>query len=82
VSFLASRTRSAPEGVDKPVRRREDPRLVTGGGLGVGGEFYPEDFLVPHLARRLGRPVGWRSVASPMIASRVLPALDGTTLSS
>jgi hypothetical protein len=23
----------------------------------VRGEFSPEDFLVPHLARRLGRPV-------------------------
>ena len=32
MSFLASRTRSAPEGVGKPVRRREDPRLVTGAG--------------------------------------------------
>ena len=30
-----------------------------GGGFGVRGEFYPEDFLVPHLARRLGRPVKW-----------------------
>src|SRR5262245_56962075 len=29
MSFLASRTRSAPEGVGKPVRRREDARLVT-----------------------------------------------------
>ena len=30
-----------------------------GGGFGVRGEFYPEDFLVPFLARRLGRPVKW-----------------------
>src|SRR5262249_20713177 len=30
-----------------------------GGGFGVRGEFYPEDFLVPYLARRLGRPVKW-----------------------
>jgi aerobic carbon-monoxide dehydrogenase large subunit len=30
-----------------------------GGGFGVRGEFYPEDFLVPWLARRLGRPVKW-----------------------
>jgi hypothetical protein len=28
MSFLASRMRSAPEGVGKPVRRREDPRLI------------------------------------------------------
>ena len=30
-----------------------------GGGFGVRGEFYPEDFLVPFLALRLGRPVKW-----------------------
>jgi carbon-monoxide dehydrogenase large subunit len=30
-----------------------------GGGFGVRGELYPEDVLVPWLARRLGRPVKW-----------------------
>ena len=30
-----------------------------GGGFGVRGEFYPEDFLVPWLAVRLRRPVAW-----------------------
>lgn len=30
-----------------------------GGGFGVRGEFYPEDFLVPYAAWRLGRPVKW-----------------------
>ncbi|HWH05039.1 MAG TPA: xanthine dehydrogenase family protein molybdopterin-binding subunit [Gaiellaceae bacterium] len=30
-----------------------------GGGFGARGEFYPEDFLVPFLAVRLGRPVKW-----------------------
>lgn len=30
-----------------------------GGGFGVRGEFYPEDFLVPWAAMRLGRPVRW-----------------------
>jgi len=30
-----------------------------GGGFGVRGEFYPEDFLVPFAARHLGRPVKW-----------------------
>jgi carbon-monoxide dehydrogenase large subunit len=30
-----------------------------GGSFGVRGEFYPEDFLIPYLARRLGRPVKW-----------------------
>ena len=30
-----------------------------GGGFGVRGEFYPEDFLVPFAARKLGRAVKW-----------------------
>jgi len=30
-----------------------------GGGFGVRGEFYPEDFLVPFAARYLRRPVKW-----------------------
>jgi carbon-monoxide dehydrogenase large subunit/6-hydroxypseudooxynicotine dehydrogenase subunit gamma len=30
-----------------------------GGGFGVRGEFYPEDFLIPWLARTLRRPVKW-----------------------
>nr|WP_042183773.1 xanthine dehydrogenase family protein molybdopterin-binding subunit [Kibdelosporangium sp. MJ126-NF4]CEL15843.1 Carbon monoxide dehydrogenase large chain parolog without usual motifs [Kibdelosporangium sp. MJ126-NF4]CTQ93768.1 Carbon monoxide dehydrogenase large chain (EC 1.2.99.2) parolog without usual motifs [Kibdelosporangium sp. MJ126-NF4] len=33
--------------------------MDTGGGFGVRGEFYPEDFLVPWLARTLRRPVKW-----------------------
>ncbi|MGH7066500.1 MAG: xanthine dehydrogenase family protein molybdopterin-binding subunit [Acetobacteraceae bacterium] len=30
-----------------------------GGGFGVRGEFYPEDFLIPFAAMRLRRPVKW-----------------------
>ncbi|PWT93139.1 MAG: xanthine dehydrogenase family protein molybdopterin-binding subunit, partial [Proteobacteria bacterium] len=30
-----------------------------GGGFGVRGEFYPEDFLIPAIARALNRPVKW-----------------------
>jgi len=30
-----------------------------GGSFGVRGEFFPEDFLVPHCARMLNRPVKW-----------------------
>lgn len=30
-----------------------------GGGFGVRGEFYPEDFLIPFAARRTGRAVKW-----------------------
>ncbi len=30
-----------------------------GGGFGIRGELYPEDVLVCHAARKLGRPVKW-----------------------
>jgi carbon-monoxide dehydrogenase large subunit len=33
--------------------------IDAGGGFGVRGEFYPEDFLIPWLAMRTGRPVKW-----------------------
>jgi carbon-monoxide dehydrogenase large subunit len=33
--------------------------MDAGGGFGVRGEFYPEDFLVPWLARETRRPVKW-----------------------
>lgn len=40
---------------EKISMRRSD----AGGGFGARGELYPEDVLVPHLARALGRPVKW-----------------------
>ena len=33
--------------------------LDVGGGFGIRGEFYPEDFLVPFMALKMGRPVKW-----------------------
>lgn len=42
--------------------RQEDIDLIevdVGGGFGVRGEFYPEDFLIPFAARNLARPVKW-----------------------
>ena len=33
--------------------------LDVGGGFGARGEFYPEDYLIPLAAIRLGRPVKW-----------------------
>jgi aerobic carbon-monoxide dehydrogenase large subunit len=30
-----------------------------GGGFGIRGEFYPEDFLIPFAARQVSRPVKW-----------------------
>ena len=33
--------------------------LDVGGGFGVKGHVYPEDLLIPFLAKRCGRPVQW-----------------------
>ncbi len=33
--------------------------IDVGGGFGVRGEFYPEDFLIPFAARYLKRPIKW-----------------------
>ena len=33
--------------------------IDVGGGFGVRGEFYPEDFLIPFAARHLKRPIKW-----------------------
>ena len=44
-------------GVDETLIRVH--AVDAGGGFGVRGEFYPEDFLVPWLATHLGRPVKW-----------------------
>ncbi len=42
-----------------PEDRIEGIENDVGAGFGMRGEFYPEDFLVPYLARRLQRPVKW-----------------------
>ena len=42
-----------------PAERVSIRRSDAGGGFGVRGELYPEDLLVPYLARALGRPVKW-----------------------
>lgn len=42
-----------------PESKLELIEVDVGGGFGVRGEFYPEDFLIPFVALRLGRPVKW-----------------------
>jgi aerobic carbon-monoxide dehydrogenase large subunit len=42
-----------------PEARIRCVALDVGGGFGVKGHVYPEDLLIPFLARRLGRPVKW-----------------------
>ena len=47
------------EFMDMPEDRVDMIEVDVGGSFGVRGEFYPEDFLIPFAARRLGRPVAW-----------------------
>ena len=42
-----------------PEERLRLIELAVGGGFGARGEVYPEDYLVPFAAVRLGRPVSW-----------------------
>lgn len=53
-------TRKALAGaLDLPLDSVDMIELDVGGGFGVRGEFYPEDFLVPYASRKLNRPVKW-----------------------
>ena len=45
--------------LDMPEHRIHFMEPDVGGGFGIRGEFYPEDFLVPYAAMKLGRPVKW-----------------------
>lgn len=45
--------------MDLPETSLELIEVDVGGGFGVRGEFYPEDFLIPFVARQLRRPVSW-----------------------
>lgn len=62
--------------LDLPVNSIHMRNTDAGGNFGVRGDFYPEDFLVPGLARRTGRPVKWTEdrnehfVAINQLASR------------
>jgi carbon-monoxide dehydrogenase large subunit len=57
VPFSTRRTLAAT--LNLPVESIDMIEVDVGGGFGVRGEFYPEDFLVPFSSRRLGRPVKW-----------------------
>ena len=42
-----------------PAARIRMVETDVGGGFGIRGEFYPEDFLTAWAALQLGRPLGW-----------------------
>src|SRR5262249_38048307 len=56
--------------------------IDTGGGFGVRGEFYPEDYLVPWLARMLGRPVQWGEGPDEHLGAGDHPRQHGHPLSA
>src|SRR5262247_3872270 len=81
VSFLASRTSSAPEGVGKPVRQREDSRLVTGAGcytddVNLPGQAYAAMVRSPHAHARIVSI----DTAAALASSGVLAVLTGADL--
>src|SRR5438132_8873958 len=60
MSFLQSRTRSAREGVGKPILRKEDARLLVGGGcysddVNVPGQAYACFVRSPHAHAKVER---------------------------
>jgi CO/xanthine dehydrogenase Mo-binding subunit len=57
VPYFNRRTLAAMLGLDEA--RIDFAECDVGGGFGARGEFYPEDFLIPYLARCLARPVKW-----------------------
>jgi aerobic carbon-monoxide dehydrogenase large subunit len=56
-AFLNRRTLARQLGLAESAIRMVENDV--GGGFGVRGEFYPEDFLIPFAARLTGRPVKW-----------------------
>jgi aerobic carbon-monoxide dehydrogenase large subunit len=58
MSFLTSREQVALKGIGKPVRRREDARLLTGGGrfaddMSLPGQTYVVIVRSPHAHARI-----------------------------
>jgi len=81
VSFLASRSRSVPEGIGKPVRRREDARLIAGAGcytddVNLPGQAYASMVRSPHAHAHIVRIDTAAALASP----GVLAVLTGADL--
>jgi hypothetical protein len=82
MSFLESRQQVAPQGIGKPVRRREDARFLTGAGryaddMNLPGQAYAYVVRSPHAhARIAGIDVGPAAGAPGILA--VLTGRDAT----
>lgn len=81
MSFLDSRTREAPQGFGRPVRRREDARLVTGAGrftddVALPGQAHAYVVRSPHAHALIRRIDAGAALARPA----VLAVLTGRDL--
>jgi aerobic carbon-monoxide dehydrogenase large subunit len=80
MSLLQSRTRSAAEGIGRPVRRVEDERLVTGRGcysddFNLPGQVYACFVRSPHAHARIARLDGAAALKVPGVIT-VLTGAD------
>jgi carbon-monoxide dehydrogenase large subunit len=80
MSFLQSRTRAAREGFGKPVLRKEDARLLTGGGrysddVNLPGQAYACFVRSPHAHARIDRVETAAAIATPGVIA-VLTGAD------
>jgi aerobic carbon-monoxide dehydrogenase large subunit len=80
MSFLASRTRAAAEGIGKAVLRKEDPRLVTGAGcftddVNLPGQAYACLVRSPHAHAAIGAIDTTDALATPGVVA-VLTGAD------
>src|SRR5712692_8989979 len=78
LSFLQSRTRSAREGIGKPVLRKDDARLLVGAGcysddVNVPGQAYAAFVRSPHAHARIGRI----EIAAALATPGVIAVLTG-----
>src|SRR5881296_2577782 len=74
MSFLSSRTRSAREGFGKPILRKEDARLLVGGGcysddVNLPGQAYACFVRSPHAHARIGRIETTAALATPGVTA-------------
>jgi aerobic carbon-monoxide dehydrogenase large subunit len=80
MSFLSSRTATAREGIGKPILRKEDARLLTGGGcysddVNLPGQAYACFVRSPHAHARIRRIDTAAALATPSVIA-VLTGAD------
>ena len=74
ISFLQSRSRAAREGIGKPVLRKEDARLLVGGGcysddVNLPGQAYACFVRSPHAHARIGAIETAAALATPGVVA-------------